>query len=98
MNEDILITRRNPAIQTFYAQAKEITSTIESLKDTMRTPLAGHHFIDDYTLSRKLSLSRRTLQTYRDNLTIPYYRVGGKIIYDEAEIEAWLTANYHPRF
>ena len=60
--------------------------------------MAGRFFIDDRELAKRLSLSRRTLQIYRNNSIIPYYKIGGKTIYDEAEIEDWLTSNFHARY
>ncbi|MBD5301650.1 MAG: helix-turn-helix domain-containing protein [Bacteroides sp.] len=60
--------------------------------------LNGKPFIDDKELADRLSLHRRTLQNFRNDNILPYYKIGGKVIYDEAEIQAWLNSNYHPRF
>ena len=45
-----------------------------------------------------IALHRRTLQNFRNDNILPYYKIGGKVIYDEAEIEEWLNSNYHPRY
>ncbi|MBD5282883.1 MAG: helix-turn-helix domain-containing protein [Bacteroides sp.] len=62
------------------------------------SPLKGQTFIDDKELAERLSLHRRTLQNFRNETILPYYKIRGKVIYDEAEIEAWLNSNYYPRY
>ncbi|MBD5290473.1 MAG: helix-turn-helix domain-containing protein [Bacteroides sp.] len=38
------------------------------------------------------------MRNYRNDNILFYYKIGGKIFYDESEIEAWLNTNYHPRY
>lgn len=97
MTEEI-ITRRHPSILDFYSQARELTEMFEVIADNIRPPLAGRYFIDDKELARRLSLHRRTLQNFRNDNVIPYYKIGGKTIYDEAEIEEWLSSNFHAKY
>jgi excisionase family DNA binding protein len=47
--------------------------------------------------SKILNISRRTLQDYRTEGKIPYYLVGGKILYKESDIEKLLTENYYSK-
>ncbi|MCM1296713.1 MAG: helix-turn-helix domain-containing protein [Muribaculaceae bacterium] len=93
-----LVTAKNPDVQTFFSQARELTEMFEGMAKNVRPPLAGRYFIDDKELAKRLSLSRRTLQSYRDNNVIPYYKIGGKTLYDEAEIDQWLSSSYHPKY
>lgn len=95
---DEIITRRHPSVQDFYSQAREMTEMFEAIAGNIRPPLAGRFFIDDKELARRLSLHRRTLQNFRNDNIIPYYKIGGKTIYDEAEIEEWLSANFHAKY
>jgi DNA-binding transcriptional MerR regulator len=43
---------------------------------------------------QKLDISRRTLQTYRDNRILPYSVVGGKFYYSVRDIEDLMRDNY----
>ena len=47
---------------------------------------------------RLLGVSRRTTQDYRDRGLLPYYRLDGKILYAEEDIEIFLQSNYRPKF
>lgn len=85
---------------TFYSQARELAEIFEAIAPNIRPPLAGRFFIEDRELAKRLSLHRRTLQNFRNSNIIPYYKnkIGGKTIYDEAEIEEWLNSNFHARY
>ena len=48
--------------------------------------LMGKRFITDAQLSERLGISRRTLQDFRDRGIIPFYRLDGKILYEEKDI------------
>lgn len=52
----------------------------------------------DAELSQYLKLSRRTLQEYRNNGLVPYYQIGGKILYRESDIEELLERNRQEAF
>ncbi|WP_290433133.1 helix-turn-helix domain-containing protein [Muribaculum intestinale] len=52
----------------------------------------------DAQLSEKLNISRRTLQEYRDNRQIAYYRLDGKILYADDDVEEFLKSTYRPKY
>ena len=41
-----------------------------------------------------LSISKRTLQSYRDRGTLPYAQIGRKIYYKASDIDDYLDAHY----
>ena len=67
-------------------------------------------WLDNQDVCQILNISLRTLQTYRDNHTlptlqdyrnvgrIPFIKLGGKVLYREEDVEKLLQENYRPRF
>lgn len=93
-----IITKNHPSVQGFFAEARELSDMFDAIAPNIRPPLSGRYFIDDKELAKRLSLSRRTLQIYRNSSILPYYKIGGKTLYDEAEIEQWLDENFHAKY
>lgn len=57
--------------------------------------LLGHtkqlsKWLDNEDVCRLLGVSKRTLQTYRDNGTLPYSQINHKMFYKASDIEALL--------
>lgn len=47
-------------------------------------------WLDNEDVCRLLNISKRTLQTYRDNGTLPYSQINHKMFYKASDIEALL--------
>ena len=47
---------------------------------------------------KRLKISRRTLQEYRDSGIVPYVKLGGKVLYRESDLEKLLEECYHPAY
>lgn len=92
------ITANDPRILRLTVQADDITAMCQQLKDEYHPLLHGKRFITDAMLSELLGVCRRTTQDYRDRGLIPYYRLDGKILYAEEDIEIFLQTNYRPKF
>lgn len=92
------ITANDPRIMRLTTQADDITAMCQQLKDEYHPLLHGKRFITDAMLSELLGVSRRTTQDYRDRGLIPYYRLDGKILYAEEDIEIFLQSNYQHKF
>ncbi len=92
------ITSTDPLILRLTAQADDIADMCQRLRDEYHPLLQGKRFITDAMLSELLRVSRRTTQDYRDRGVIPYYRLDGKILYAEEDIEIFLQSNYRPKF
>lgn len=41
-------------------------------------------------LEEKLSLSRATIYRLRKNDGLPYYEIGGRVLFDEKEVVKWM--------
>ena len=92
------ITSTDPRIMRLTAQADDITIMCHRLREEYHPLLHGKRFITDAMLSELLGVSRRTTQDYRDRGQLPYYRLDGKILYAEEDIEIFLQSNYRPKF
>ena len=89
------VTANDPRIIRLTAQADDITDMCQRLRDEYHPLLNGKRFITDAMLSELLGVCRCTTQ---DRGIIPYYRLDGKILYAEEDIEAFLQSNYRPKF
>lgn len=93
-----LITGDNERIVQFYQRLTETLIALESALKEKRPLLNGQRYMTDAELSQYLKLSRRTLQEYRNNGLVPYYQIGGKILYRESDIEELLERNRQEAF
>ena len=93
-----VITANDPRIQRLNILAEDITNKCQKLREEYHHLLGGKRFMTDAMLATLLGVSRRTTQDYRDKGYIPYYRLDGKILYAEEDIEVFLQSNYRPKF
>lgn len=82
----------------FFSQCKHALDMSEQLVKEYKPMLMNRRFVTDAQLSDKLNISRRTLQDYRDKGRLPFYRLDGKILYDEDDVDKFLSDTYRPRF
>ena len=87
-NVNELITLRTSGV--------EDAMKFDRVTSNYRPLLNGERYLSDVEVSHRLKVSRRTLQDYRDNGTLPYFKLGGKVLYRESDLEALLQKCYHP--
>ena len=83
MNLLMQLTRDFEVIRAYVLALKK--SKLDSFKET---------WIDGQDVMHTMHISKRTLQTLRDNDTLPYSRINGKFYYKVADIENLLESNY----
>jgi hypothetical protein len=86
----------NELTQTLLALSddiKEVKACLQSIKQT-RAEKFKECWIDGQEVMLSLNISNRTLQTLRDNGTLPFSRISGKIYYKVSDLEALLESNY----
>lgn len=88
-----LITRDSEQVVSFLKTLDRMLERIERTLADCRPVLNGEHYLTDKELSERLKISRRTLQDYRNEGRIPYFQLGGKVLYKESEIEKLLVEN-----
>ena len=75
-------------------EIKDLKARIELLRHT-RVEVLKDTWIDNQDVLQTLHLSKRTLQTFRDNGTLPYSKVKGKFYYKVSDVEQLLQDNYY---
>lgn len=88
----------NKQVVTFFKTLDSMLVKINKIVENNRPPLNGERYITDKELAQWLKISRRTLQEYRNNGLLPYYQLGGKILYKESDVEKLLEDNYYKTF
>ncbi|MFC4676878.1 helix-turn-helix domain-containing protein [Dysgonomonas termitidis] len=53
--------------------------------------------MDSADVCRALGISKRTLQTWRNNGRIPFSMLGGKVYFKESDIDELLQAGLKPK-
>ena len=67
---------------------------IESIVKHYKPHLNGERFLSNNEVSKKLNVSLRTLQEWRDTGLIPFIQIKGKIIYRQSDIDKLLQKHY----
>lgn len=93
-----LITSEHERVKSFFLSLERISSSLERLFSSRKPTLNGDSFYTDEELSKKLKISRRSLQDYRNEGRIPYIKLGGKILYRSSDIEKLLEEGYKDKF
>ena len=85
-----VITQDNEQVIQIYNRLKDTLTRLEDILKNNNPTFNGHRYMNDAELANYLKVSRRTLQEYRNNGILPYYQIGGKILYRESDIEELL--------
>ncbi len=85
-------------VKAFFACGKKNIEMVETLVREYKPLFMGKRFLTDAELSVRIGISRRTLQDFRDRGVLPFYRLDGKVLYEESDIEAFLSSIYIPKF
>ena len=88
-----IITKENEEIQKAFKQIIEMKKQIKLIQQNTRPLFEGERYLAE--LSVKISISRSTLQTWRNSGVIGYVKIGGKVLYKESDIENLLKENYN---
>ena len=79
-------------------EIKELKARIELIR-LSRAEVLKDTWIDNQDVLQTLHISKRTLQTFRKNGTLPYSKVQGKFYYKVSDLEELLQSNYYnPNF
>ena len=83
-------------MQVVLSALEGVNRRIKEVAQTHKPLFGGEHFLTGKEVCERLYISPRTLQDYRDNGTIAYFKIGGKILYRQSDIQAMLERHYNP--
>jgi len=90
-----ILDKNSPEVKNLLSSMDEILESVEySIKNT-KPQLNGEKYFDNRNVCNLLHISQRTLQDYRDKGRIAFYKLEGKILYKESDIEKMLEDNYY---
>lgn len=75
-------------------EVKDLKSSIEIFRHSRAEHLI-ESWIDNQDVLQLLHISKRTLQTFRDNGTLSYSKIQGKFYYKVSDVEQLLQDNYY---
>ena len=81
-----MLTKESPEIIRFFRNIESLSEILDTQAEKMRPVLNGERYMTD-------KLTRRTLAEYRITGKLPYYKVGGKLLYKEKDILVLLERN-----
>lgn len=93
-----IIDMNTERVKAFFACGKKNIEMIETIIRDYKPLLMGKRFLTDAQLSEAIGISRRTLQDYRDRGILPFYRLDGKVLYEEGDVEKFIASLYVPKF
>ena len=93
MYEDI-VTRDSSEFKELRRNIIRAIQAVDILIDTHRPAIGNEVYLTSEEVCSLFSLSKRSLQNYRDNRQIPYTSIGGKILYPQSAIYKLLESHY----
>ena len=96
MTENEIITQQDPQMQIFAQLMEGTLKKLERYCATARPMLGGEVYLTGEEVCSLLRLSTRTLQEYRNLGKLPFYKIGGKILYKQSDIQTMLERHYYP--
>ena len=89
-----LITKDSETTLVLFSSLDRVLENVEYVVMNYRPVLNGEHYLTGNEVCRRLCISKRTLQDYRDTGLLGYVQLPGKIIYRESEILDLLERHY----
>ena len=88
-----LKTKDDAWMQSIHERIDRLSAMIDGIFGDGAVPPKEDVYLCDSEVACMLKVSRRTLGEYRSNGTLPYYVLGGKVLYKRSEIEQVLERN-----
>lgn len=89
-----IITRDSSEFKELRRNIIRAIQAVDILIDTHRPAIGSEVYLTSEEVCSLFSLSKRSLQNYRDNRQIPYTSIGGKILYPQSALHKLLESHY----
>ena len=89
-----IITKDSEEFRELAGWIRKTGRAVAEATERLRPTIADEHYLQGEDVCKILHVSKRTLQTLRDERAIPYTCVGGKILYPESALYETLKRNY----
>ncbi|GKH15582.1 helix-turn-helix domain-containing protein [Bacteroides uniformis] len=89
-----IITRDSEEFKELAGWIKKAGKAVKEATARIRPTVADEHYMTEDEVCVLLHISRRTLQTLRDERLVPYTIIGGKLLYPESALYEVLKKNY----
>ena len=89
-----IITKDSEEFKELTGWIRRAGKAAEEATARIRPTIADEHYLTGDDVCERLHISKRTLQTLRDEGAIPYTTIGGKILYPESALYETLRKNY----
>jgi hypothetical protein len=86
-------------LKVFNALVKHIENMEEKVEAlySRQQDLGLKRWLNDQDICEILNITKRTLQTYRENGLLPYSRIKYKVFYRPADVEKLLQSSHHSK-
>ena len=89
-----IITRDSSEFKELRRNIIRAIQAVDILIDTHRPAIGNEVYLTSEEVCDLFSLSKRSLQNYRDNRQIPDTSIGGKILYPQSALHKLLESHY----
>lgn len=89
-----ILDKKSEKINILFRVLDEVQEVIRNALKQRTPHLNGEKYLTNNEVSKLLKLSTRTLQDWRDNGTISYIQIKGKILYRQSDILKLLEDNF----
>ncbi len=89
-----ILDKKSEKINTLFRVLDEVLEAVRSALKRRTPHLNGEKYLKNNEVSKLLKLSTRTLQDWRDNGTISYIQIKGKILYRQSDVLKLLEDNF----
>ena len=88
-----LMNGESPDMVRLFKYLEYITTLFKEHSERFRPIFNGDRYLTEAELAKQLKLTQRTLIEYRKTGRLPYYKLGGRILYRERDIVDLLERN-----
>jgi predicted DNA-binding transcriptional regulator AlpA len=86
-----IIDCKSTDVQSCLASLDGMLAGIQTLVENRYSHPNSEKYLTNRDVCQMLQVSPRTLQKWRDEKTVPFFHLKGKILYRESDIATWLS-------